>query len=148
MPANHNRFLPAGHQSGDITDNNGLPEDSATQDIPDGAIGRLPHLLEFELLNSSLIRRDGRALDADLALPDGLGSLDGDLVVGLVAVLDAQVEVLNVEIEERQDELVLDVLPDDSGHLVAVKLGHGVAHFDLSTFHIFPMIFYIASPFL
>lgn len=34
------------------------------QDVSDGAIGRLPHLFEVELLHARLIRRDGGALDA------------------------------------------------------------------------------------
>ena len=46
----------------------------------------------------------------------------GDLVVGGVAVLDAEVVVLQVDVEVRQDQLVLDELPDDPGHLVAVEL--------------------------
>ena len=30
----------------------------------------------------------------------------------------------------RVDELVLDELPEDAGHLIAVQLGDGVLHFD------------------
>jgi hypothetical protein len=29
------------------------------------------------------------------------------------------------------DELVLDVLPNDAGHLIAVQLHHGILHLDL-----------------
>ena len=46
-------------------------------------------------------------------------------------MLDAQVKVLDVEIEEGMDELVLDVLPEDSGHLVTVQLSHWVLNLDL-----------------
>lgn len=41
-------------------------------------VGRLPHLLELELLDTGLIGGDGGALDADLVLLDGLGSIDRD----------------------------------------------------------------------
>lgn len=41
-------------------------------------VGGLPHLLELELLDTGLIRGDGGALDTDLVLLDGLGSIDGD----------------------------------------------------------------------
>ena len=50
------------------------------------------------------------------------GGVDRDLVVGGVAVLDAEVVVVEVDVEVRQDQLVLDELPDDAGHLVAVHL--------------------------
>ncbi len=51
-------------------------------------LGALPHLLEVELLHARFVRRDGGALDADAVLLDGVGRIDGDLVAGLVAVLD------------------------------------------------------------
>src|SRR5258708_6272590 len=50
-----------------------------------------------------------------------------------VAVLDAQVEVLQVDVEVGQDQLVLDELPDDPGHLVAVEFDDGVRDLDLGT---------------
>jgi hypothetical protein len=42
-------------------------------------VGGLPHLLELELLDALLVGGDGRALDADVALLDGLSSINGDL---------------------------------------------------------------------
>jgi hypothetical protein len=82
----------------------------------------------FLRLNSftRLRRRDGRALDADAVLLDGVGRVDRDLVVGGVAVLDAEVVILQVDVEIGVDQLVLDELPDDPGHLVAVDLDDGV----------------------
>ena len=50
------------------------------------------------------------------------GGVDGDLVVGRVAVLDAEVVVVQVDVEVREDQRVLDELPDDARHLVAVEL--------------------------
>ena len=45
-------------------------------------------LLQLELLNTSLIGSDGGALDTDTILLDSLGSLNGDLVIGLVTVFE------------------------------------------------------------
>src|SRR6266850_2459494 len=53
-----------------------------------GAIGRTPHLLQLELLHACLVRRDGRALDADVVLKDRLGRLDRYLVIGLCGQTD------------------------------------------------------------
>ena len=66
--------------------------------------------------------------DADLL--GRLRGIDGDLVAGLVAFADAEVEIHQVDIEIRMDQLVLDELPDDPGHLVAVHLDDRVGHFD------------------
>ena len=60
-----------------------------------------------------------------MVLLDGVGGVDGDLVVGGVAVLDTQVVVLQVHVEVGQDQGVFDQLPDDPGHLVAVELYDG-----------------------
>lgn len=48
MTANDNGFLPARHQTRDVAADDCLAEHSATQDVTDGAIGGLPHLLEVE----------------------------------------------------------------------------------------------------
>jgi hypothetical protein len=53
-------------------------------------LGRAPHALEAEFLDAGFVGRDGRALDADAVLLDGVGGVDGDLVVGLVAFFDAR----------------------------------------------------------
>lgn len=55
-------------------------------------------LLELELLYTSLIWSDGGALDTNRVLLDSLSSIDGDLIVGLISVLQAQIVVLEVDI--------------------------------------------------
>jgi hypothetical protein len=64
-------------------------------------------------------------------LLDRFGGLDRHLVVGGVAMLDPEVVVLERHVEVGVDQLVLDGLPDDPGHLVAVELDDGVRHLDL-----------------
>ena len=131
VATDHDGLLPAGHQARDFGNNDGLAEDGAAEVVPDGAVGRQPHLLELEFFNALLVRSDGGALDADAVLLDGLCGVQSDLVVGLVAVGQAQVVVLEVDVQVGVDELVLDVLPDDAGHLVAVQLDDGVLDLDL-----------------
>jgi len=48
-----------------------------------GAIGRAPHLLQLEFFHALLVRRDGRALDANIVLENRLGRLDRYLIVSL-----------------------------------------------------------------
>jgi hypothetical protein len=57
-------------------------------------------------LNTSLIRGDGGALNTNVVLLDGLGSINGNLIIRLVTVFHAKIEVLNVNIQVREDELL------------------------------------------
>src|SRR5690606_33875699 len=125
------RLGPPGHQARHVGDDDRLAEDDAAEDVADRAVGALPHLLEPELLHPRLVRRDGRALDPDAVLLDGVGRVDRDLVVGLVALLDAQVVVLEVDVQVRVDQPLLDELPDDARHLVAIELDDRVGDLDL-----------------
>ncbi len=45
----------------------------------------------------------------------------GYLIVGLITVGQAEIEVLDVEVQVGQDELVLDHLPDDPRHTNSVS---------------------------
>ncbi len=60
-----------------------------------------------------------------------MGRVHRDLVVGAVPLFDPEVVVLKVDVEVGQDQLLLDDIPDDPGHLVAVKLDDGVLNLDL-----------------
>src|SRR5690606_7456641 len=131
VTADADRLLPAGYGPRHVGHDDRLAEDDSAEAVTDRAVPGLPHLLEAELLDARLVRGDGGALDAHAVLPDGVGGVNGDLVVGGIAVLDAEVVVLQVDVEVGKDQLVLDELPDDPGHLVAVKLDDGPLHLDL-----------------
>ena len=84
-----NGFYPSAHEPGNIFADNSFPEDSATQDISDGAIWRLPHLFQLELLHSLLIGGDGGILDTNVVLLYSFCSVLGDLVIGGIVILYA-----------------------------------------------------------
>ena len=131
VTADHDRLRPARHEPRHVADHDRLAEDDAAEDVADRAVRRAPHLLEAELLDARLVGRDRRALDPDAVLLDRVGGVDRDLVVARVAALDAEVEVLELDVEVGKDQLVLDELPDDPRHLVAVELDDRVLHLDL-----------------
>lgn len=93
--------------------------------------GGKPTLLKVELLDSSLVGRNGSALNTNRVLLDRLRRINCNLIICLVSVFQPQIIVLQVDVQVRMDELVLDVLPDDTGHLVAVELHHWVLDLDL-----------------
>ena len=49
MTAYDDGFLPGGHETRDVGADDGLTEHGASQDVPDGAVGTLPHLLQLKL---------------------------------------------------------------------------------------------------
>ncbi len=122
---------PARHQARNIGDHDRLAEDDAAKDVTDRAVRRTPHLLEAELLNAGLIRRDGRTFDTDTVFLDRIRGVDRDLVIGFVARFDAEIEVFQIDIEIGVNEPVLDHLPDDAGHLIAIELDDGIFDLDL-----------------
>ena len=50
----------------------------AAEDVAQRAVGRLPHLLEFEFSDARLVRSDGGAFDADAVFGDGVRGVDGN----------------------------------------------------------------------
>ena len=130
VAADDDRLGPARHQPRHVLADDRLAEDHAAQDVADGAVRRAIHLVQIEFLHPSLVRRDGGAFDRDADLLGRFGGVDRDLVARLVALLDAEIEVHQIDVEIGKDQLVLDVLPDDPGHLVAVHLDDGVGDLD------------------
>lgn len=96
VSADDDGFFPSRNESRDVADDDGFSEDGPIEDVPDGAIGTLPHLLKVEFLDSSFVGSDGCTLDAYFAFFDGFGGLDGDFVVSGISILDAEVEVLDL----------------------------------------------------
>ena len=131
VTADDDRLGPAGDQARHVGHNDRLTEHRTAEDVADRTVGRAVHLLQPELFDPRLVGGDGRTLDADPELLDRVGRVDGNLVVGLVATLHAQIVVLQVHVEVRKDQPVLDERPDDAGHLIAIELHDGCLNANL-----------------
>lgn len=92
-------------------------------------------MFEVELFDSGFIWSDGGAFDSNFAFSNGVSGIDGDLVVGGISMFHAKVEVLNIEVKERVDELIFDGFPDDSGHLITIEFCDWVLDFDFGELH-------------
>ncbi|EEY04764.1 NADP-dependent isocitrate dehydrogenase [Brucella melitensis bv. 3 str. Ether] len=130
MAADDDRLGPARHEARHVLADDRLAEDHAAEDIADGAVGRLPHFLQLEFFHARFVGRDGRAFYAHAIFLDGIGCIDRDLIIGRIAVLDRKIVVFQVDVEIGMDKLVLDELPDNAGHLVAVELDDRVCNLD------------------
>lgn len=105
MSSNDDWLGPSWNISWDVAADDWLSEDGTTEVVSDCSIWRLPHLLEFEFFDSSLIWGNGGALDTNLVLLDGNGSINSNLVISGISVLHAQIEVLDINIKEWKDKL-------------------------------------------
>ena len=105
VSSNNNWLGPSWNTSGDVFNDDWLTEDNTADDVSDSAIGGLPHLFKIEFLNTCFVRSDSSALNTNFACFDRISAVNCDLVIGGVTVLDAQVEVLDVEVQVREDKL-------------------------------------------
>ena len=126
MSSNDDGFFPARDESGDVADDDGFSEDGAVENVPDGSIWAFPHFLQFELLNSGLIGSNGGTFDTDLTLFDGISGIDGDLVICGISIFHAQIKIFDREVEEGENKFILDSLPDNPCHLIAIELSNWV----------------------
>ena len=125
-------LFPVAHDRLDGIEQDRRAKDRAVQDGADGAVRAFPHLGQLRVLGHPLgIRRDRRAFDGHTVFSRGQRRVDGDLILRLVAVQQAKVIILGLQLDERADQLVLDHLPEDSGHFVAVHLDERRFHLDL-----------------
>jgi len=86
---------------------------------------------EVDTLNSGLVRGDGGTFDSDVVLLNGVGSVNCNLIVGSITVFDAQIKILDIDIQKGQDQLFLDHLPDDPGHFISIKFNNRIRNFNL-----------------
>jgi hypothetical protein len=109
VSANNDGLSPARDESWDVFNDNRFTEDGTVENVSNSSVRGPPHLLQFELLNTTLIRGNGGALNADLGALHGIGAVNGDLVVGSVTVLDGEIVVLEIDIDVGQNVLELRV---------------------------------------
>ena len=125
-----NGLFPAGDHRLHLGDEDGGTKDRAVQGRPDGGVGGFPHLFQVILFHPLEVGGDGGAFHPHVPVLDGLGRLDGDLVVGGVPVGQAQIVIFGVQVHKGEDELLLDHGPENPGHLVPINLHDGVLHLD------------------
>ena len=60
-----------------------LAEYGTAEDVTYRPVRTPPHFLQVELLDTGLVRGNGSTFDSNLVFENGVGSVNGDLVVGL-----------------------------------------------------------------
>ena len=122
------RLLPVLHCRMDARDSDRCAEYGAVEDRADSAVRALPHLVQLVLVHALVVRCDGSTLNGYAQAFCSLGCVLCYLVAGLVALNESQVVILCLEVNERKDKLILDHLPQNTGHLVAIHLYEWSGH--------------------
>jgi len=130
VSANNDRLRPTRDKSWDIIDDNRLSEHSAVENVPNGSVGRLPHLLKLKLFDTIFIRGNSSAFDSDFMFEHSVGTVDSHLVISLVSIFNRQIIVIRFQIDVRVDMLFLDPSPNDFGHFVSVNVDYFLIYFD------------------
>jgi hypothetical protein len=125
LAADDDRLRSAQYQPRNVLADDRLAEDGAVQEVAQRAVRAAIHPLQVELRHPCFVGRNGGAFHAAPVLGDRMRRIDGDLVVGLFAIFDAEIVLFQADIEVWQNQLVLDEPPDDAGHLLAVEFTTG-----------------------
>ena len=131
VTGNADGLFPCGNVGNDALYEDRASENGAVEDGADSAVRRFPHALEVVLVHSRRVGGDGRALNADAVLFGSVRRVYRNLIVGFVSVNKTEVVVFGFEVNVGEDKRILELLPDDSGHFVAVHLNDRRNHFNL-----------------
>ena len=137
MTTDDNWLVPMRHQFRNVLADDRLAKYNAIQNVTNRAVRRLPHLLQVKFFNPGFVRGYRCAFHANAVFQDCVCRVNRHLVAGCITILDAQVVIVNVDIEIRQDQTIFDEFPDDSRHFVTVNINNRIYNFDLAS-HLSP----------
>ena len=124
------RLLPGTHNRRNPFDHDRRAENRAVQNGADCAVGAFPHLGKVVFLHALGVGGDGGALDRHAVFFVCVGGVHRHLIFGFLTVHKAQVIIFGFQIDKRQNHFILNLFPQDAGHLIAVHLHQGGRHLD------------------
>ena len=133
VTGNGNGFLPVLYAWLDSLYYNRGTEHGSIQNGTDGTIRTFVHFFQCVLFHSGFIGSDGCTFYSNAIFLCSFCCIYSYLIICFISVFQAKIIVLCVQINKRKKKLILDHLPEDSGHLVSVHLYKRCLH--LNFFH-------------
>jgi len=99
MSTNDDRLSPSWDKSWDIINNNCFTENGSIKNVSNRSVRWFPHLLKFEFLNTTFIRRNCSALNTNFVLKHCFRAVNGNLIVCRITILDWQVVVFGFKVK-------------------------------------------------
>ena len=130
VTCNDDRLFPCRNERSDAVHNYRRAEHRSVKDGAYGTVRRLPHFLEIIFLDTRGIGSDRRAFDRNAVFLGRVCGIDSDLIIRVVSVFKPEIVILRLEINKRKDKSVFYLLPENTGHFVAVHLHQGSCHSD------------------
>ena len=135
MTGDGNRLFPVFHCRFDGRNGDWCTENSTIENRTNRSVGALPHFMELVFVHTLMIRRNGRTLHSHTILLRCLSRVNSNLVACLVTLRKTEVVVFCFQIHERENQLVLNHFPEDSGHLVTIHLYQWSGHLNFLCIH-------------
>lgn len=129
MSSNDYGLLPSRDKFGYVFADDRFSENNSVEDITDGAIRTLPHLLKLEFLHSLFVRGDSGTLHCHIVFKGCLGTVYGDLVVSRISIFYAQVVIVQFNVELRKYQFIFDAFPNNTGHFISIHVYNWVLDF-------------------
>ncbi len=134
MSGHGDGFFPPRHRRTEKGKQDGGAERRSVQHGADGSVGGGPDLRQVVFLLPLAVGGDGGAFDRHAQPLRGIGRVNGHLVPRFVPMAKAQIVVLCFQIHVGLNQLILNDLPENAGHLIPIHLHQRYLHFDF--FHI------------
>ena len=131
MTGNGDGLLPGAHRGLNAFHHDRCTKNSAVQNGADRSIGALPHFLQIIFCHTGSVGGDGGTFNCNTVFFRCQRGIHRHLIVGLIAVLQTQIIILCFQINIRQQQLVLDDFPQDTGHLISVHFHKRGGHCNL-----------------
>ena len=131
MTGNGDGLFPAGDKRSDAFYNDRSTENSSVQKGTDGTIGGFPHFRQVVFLHTVCVRGDGSAFYSNTIFFGSHCRVNRNLIFGGFTMFQSQIIILGVQIDVGGEQDILNHLPDDTGHLVAIHFNQGGRHLNL-----------------
>ena len=127
------RFLPVAYTWLNSLYNDRCTEYRSVKNCTDRTIRALIHLLEIIFVHTGMIWCDRRTFYCNTIFLSCFSSIDRNLVICFITIIQPEIIILCVQINKRKKEFIFDHFPEDSGHLISVHLYQRCRH--LNFFH-------------
>ena len=132
MTCQSDRLFPAGNKRRNTLNEDRCTEDRTVHDRTDRTVRALPHLLKLILIHTLCVWSDCGTLNCNAEFNGTVGSIDCYLIVSFITMRQSQIKILCLQIHKRFNDDILDLLPDDSCHFIAIHLNEWRFHLNFT----------------
>ena len=126
---NGDRLFPIANGRTNRINENGSAENGTVENGTDSSVRALPHLGEIIFFYTLLVGRDGCTLYCNAVFLSCVCRVKGNLIFRFFTLGETEIVIFGFEIDKWEKKLILDHLPKNSCHFVAI-------HFDQRCFHL------------